>query len=72
MEKVEEAINSLDEAIYHLEIARDELSGMDEENELNDIIDSLTKQKEEFEEELNEYWNNETKAMNKSYERGLL
>ena len=72
MEKVEEAISSLEEAIYHLDIAKDELKGMEEEKELNDIIDSLTKQKEEFEEELNEYWNNETKAMNRSYERGLL
>lgn len=72
MEKVEEAINSLEEAIYHLDIAKDELKGMEEEKELEDIINDLTSQKEEFEEELNEYWNRETKAMNRSYERGLL
>lgn len=72
MEKVEESINSLDEVISHLELAKDELKGLDEEKELEDIIKSLTEQKEEIEEELNEYWNKETKALNREYERGLL
>lgn len=72
MEKVEESINSLDEAISHLELAKDELKGLDEEKELEDIIKSLTEQKEELEEELNEYWNKETKALNREYERSLL
>lgn len=72
MEKVEESINSLDEAISYLELAKDELKGLDEEQELEDIIKSLTEQKEELEEELNEYWNKETKALNREYERGLL
>lgn len=72
MEKVEESITSLDEAISHLELAKDELKGLDEEQELEDIIKSLTEQKEELEEELNEYWNKETKALNREYERGLL
>lgn len=72
MEKVEESINSLDEAISHLELAKDELKGLDEEQELEDIIKSLTEQKEELEEELNEYWNEETKALNREYERSLL
>lgn len=72
MEKVEESISSLDEAISHLELAKDELKGLDEEQELEDIIKSLTEQKEELEEELNEYWNEETKALNREYERGLL
>lgn len=72
MEKVEESISSLDEAISHLELAKDELKGLDEEQELEDIIKSLTEQKEELEEELNEYWNKETKALNREYERGLL
>lgn len=72
MEKVEESISSLDEAISHLELAKDELKGLDEEQELEDIIKSLTEQKEELEEELNEYWNKETRALNREYERGLL
>lgn len=72
MEKVEESINSLEEAISYLELAKDELKGLDEEQELEDIIKSLTEQKEELEEELNEYWNKETKALNREYERGLL
>ena len=72
MEKVEESISSLDEAISHLELAKDELKGLDEEQELEDIIKSLTEQKEELEEELNEYWKQETNALNREYERGLL
>jgi len=71
---MEEEIDALTEALQHLELAKDSIKGLydDEATEIEYTIDELEKELDVANQKQGKIWEDEIRALNREYERGAL